>query len=234
MKVEIFSDIACPWCYIGRRRFDSALDQFEHRDNVEVVWRSFQLDPNAPRQYDGSVYDLLARKYGMSYEQSEAMHDKITALAAQEGLDYHFELAHPVNSFDAHRLIHLAAHYHLQGEMKERLQRAYFTEGALMTDIDTLVRLAVEIGLDADETREILQSDAYAVDVRADVRRARALGINGVPFFLFNEKYAVSGAQPVELFLTALDRTWEAFPEVVQLAGADQEAGLCDDESCTI
>src|SRR5258708_12991676 len=160
----------------------------------------------------------------MSREESEAMHEKVTALAAQEGLDYHFELAHPVNSFDAHRLIHLAAHHDLQGEMKERLQRAYFTEGALMTDPDTLVRLAVEVGLDADETRSMLASDAYADDVRADIRRARALGINGVPFFLFNEKYAVSGAQPLELFLTALDRTWQEFPQAVQLAVPDYAA----------
>ena len=206
MKVEIWSDIACPWCYIGRRRFEKALGQFEHKDQVEVVWRSFQLDPDAPREYDGSLNDMLAEKKGISRQQAEALHQQLTALAAQEGLEYHFERARVGNSFDAHRQMKQAA-YH---------------------------ELAVEVGLDADETRRMLETHAYAADVRLDVQRARALGINGVPFFLFDEKYAISGAQPVELFLTALDRTWKDSPKIVEVVSADQDSRICDDESCPV
>lgn len=208
MKVEIWSDIACPWCYIGRRRFEKALKQFEHRDQVETTWRSFQLDPTAPREYKGTINDMLVEKKGIDHHQTEALHVHVTELAAQEGLDYRFDRVRPGNSFDAHRLLHLAARQGLQSELKERLQKAYFTDGLSYSDPDTLVQLAVEEGLDADETRTMLATDAYAANVRADVRRAQMLGINGVPFFLFDEKYAVSGAQPVELFLTALERTW--------------------------
>jgi predicted DsbA family dithiol-disulfide isomerase len=208
MKVEIWSDIACPWCYIGRRRFEKALSQFEYGDQVEVIWRSYQLDPNAPRDYAGTVNDLLAQRYGMSREKAESMNAQVSELAAQEGLEYHLGHAHPVNSWDAHCLIHLAASHDLQGEMKERLQRAYFTEGLVVSDPNTLVRLAVEIGLEAGETRQALETKAYADAVRADEQRAQRLGIRGVPFFLINGKYAVSGAQPAELFLTALERAW--------------------------
>jgi predicted DsbA family dithiol-disulfide isomerase len=209
MKVEIWSDIACPWCYIGRRRFEKALGSFEHRDQVEVFWCSFQLDPEAPRDYAGSVNDMLAQRYGMSQEQAESAHARVTALAAQEGLDFHMERAHPVNSLDAHRLIHLAAQHHLQGEMKERLQKAYFTDGLIVSDLDTLVQLAVDVGLDASETRQMLESNAYTAEVEADVVRAEALGCSGVPFFVFENKYAISGAQPAALFLTTLKKTWD-------------------------
>lgn len=208
MKVEIWSDIACPWCYIGRRRFEKALNQFEHRAQVEVIWRSFQLDPVAPREYKGTINDMLVEKKGIDRRQAEALHAHVTALAAQEGLDYRFDRVRPGNSFDAHRLLHLAAHHDRQSEMKERLQKAYFTDGLAYSDPETLAQLAVEVGLDADETHKMLETDAYAADVHADVRRAQMLGINGVPFFLFEEKYAVSGAQPVELFLIALERAW--------------------------
>ncbi len=208
MKVEIWSDIACPWCYIGRRRFETALRQFQHRDQVEVIWRSFQLDPNAPHEYSGSSNEMLMERYGMSQQQAEAAHARVTALAAQEGLEYRFDIARPVNSLDAHRLLHLAARHHLQGEMKERLQRAYFTEGALVSDHETLVRLAGEVGLDAGETRKMLESDAFAAEVEAEAHRAHQLGSRGVPFFVFDGKYAVSGAQPAELFLGVLEKAW--------------------------
>jgi len=208
MKVEIWSDIACPWCYIGRRRFEKALNQFEQRDQVDVIWRSYELDPDAPRDYAGNVNDLLVQRYGMSREQAESTHARVTALAALEGLDYHLERAHPVNSFDAHRLIHLAAGHNLQGEMKERLQKAYFSDGLIVSDRDVLVGLAVDVGLDADEVRQMLNGEAFAAEVQADEERARALGCNGVPFFVLDGKYAVSGAQPVELFSSGLERAW--------------------------
>ncbi len=208
MKVEIWSDIACPWCYIGRRRFETALAQLEHRAEVEVIWRSFQLDPNAPVDYTGTVNDMLSQRYGISQTQAEAMNARVTALAAEEGLDFHMERTHPVNSLNAHRLLHLAAAHHVQGEMKERLQRAYFTEGLFISDHETLVRLAGEVGLDPEEARRMLAGDAYADAVRADIRRAQAMGCNGVPFFVFDQKYGVSGAQPAATFVMALERTW--------------------------
>ena len=234
MKVEIWSDIACPWCYIGRRRFETALEQFEHRDQVEIVWRSFQLDPDASPTPRGSSFDLLVEKHGMSRQQSVEMHERITALAAEEGLDYRFEDTRPVNSFDAHRLLHLAADRGLQGEMKERIQRAYFTEGQVVSDHETLARLASEVGLDADDVRHMLASDAYADAVHADIRRARVIGVTGVPFFVFAEKYAVSGAQPAELFTTALDRAWADAHPVVEMIGAKDDASACTDDSCAV
>ncbi|QPC81866.1 DsbA family oxidoreductase [Phototrophicus methaneseepsis] len=234
MKVEIWSDIACPWCYIGRRRFESALDQFEHDNEVEVVWRSFQLDPSAPQEPSDSLNDMLMKKMGVDRSRVEAMQAHVTQLAAQEGLEYHLDDAKLVNSMDAHRLIHLAAHHGLQGDMKERLQRAYFTEGLVVSDEETLVQLAVEVGLDAAEVREMLAGDAYAADVRADIRRAQMIGVNGVPFFVFDERYAISGAQPSDLFLETLERTWTDAHPIVSVIGADDDAGVCTDESCAI
>jgi predicted DsbA family dithiol-disulfide isomerase len=208
MKVEIWSDIVCPWCYIGRRRFEKALNQFEHRDQVEVIWRSYQLDPDAPHDYPGSVDDMLMQRYGMSREQAHSANDRVIRLAAAEGLEYHLDRAHPVNSFDAHRLIHLANSHNLQGEMKERLQKAYFTEGAVISDHETLVRLAEEVGLDANETRIMLESDSFVTAVQEEIEKARELGIDGVPFFFFDEITSIYGAQPVEVFTATLENTW--------------------------
>lgn len=209
LTIEIWSDIVCPWCYIGRRRFETALNQFPHRDQVEIIWRSFQLDPSAPRDYPGTAHDFLMQRYGLSRQQAEARHAQVTALAAQEGLDYHFDRACPVNSFDAHRLLQLAARHGRQSEMKERLQKAYFTDGLLISDHETLVQLAVEVGLDAAEVRQMLAGDAYTGDVQADIRRAAMFGIRGVPFFVLNEQYGVSGAQETAVFLDALEQAWD-------------------------
>ncbi|MBX3065947.1 MAG: DsbA family oxidoreductase [Anaerolineae bacterium] len=238
MKVEIWSDIACPWCYIGRRRFEAALRQFEHRDQVTVTWRSFELDPNAAREYPGSINDMLVERKGWQRSRVEAMHDHITELAAAEGLEYNFDRMRVGNSFDAHRLIHLAAHHGLQSEMKERIQRAYFTEGQSFGNVDALVQLASDVGLDAAEARRVLEGNDYAAEVRGDERRAQMLGITGVPFFVFDEKFAVSGAQPSELFEEALARTWADSHPLVALVdesvNAYQDAGVCTDESCAI
>jgi predicted DsbA family dithiol-disulfide isomerase len=154
MKVEIWSDVACPWCYIGKRRFESALAQFEHRDQIEVTWRSYQLDPDAPRTSEKTVNEILAEKHGMSMAQAVALNNQVSGIATQEGLSYHLEQAQYGNTFDAHRLIHLAATHHLQDEMEKRLFHAFFTEGAALGDTETLVKLAVDIGIDADESQE--------------------------------------------------------------------------------
>jgi predicted DsbA family dithiol-disulfide isomerase len=208
MKVEIWSDVVCPWCYIGKRRFETALAAFPQREQVQVIWRSYQLDPAAPRGSGESVSEMLARKYRISLARAAALHERVTAIAAQEGLTYHLERARYSNTFDAHRLIHLAADQGLQRAAVERLFRAYFTEGRAIDDHETLLQLAVEVGLEADAVRAMLQSDAYADAVRSDEQRAEALGITGVPFFLFEENYGISGAQPVEILREALERAW--------------------------
>ena len=209
MKIEIWSDIACPWCYVGKRRFERALQQFEHADDVEVVWRSFELDPHAPRTHAESQDELLAKKYGMPVEKARAMNERMTAEARKEGLDFHLDRVKVGNTFDAHRLVHLAAESGRAEVMKERLMRAYFTDGEAVGDPDTLMRLGAEVRLDEDRVREVLNSDAYASDVRADEERARSFGISGVPFFAMDERYGVSGAQPAEVLLGALRQAYE-------------------------
>jgi len=205
LTVEIWSDVVCPWCYIGKRRFEAAAEQFD--GEVEVVWRSFELDPGAPAVREHTATEHLAAKYGMSVEQAEASHAQMTELAAQEGLEYHFERARGGNSFDAHRLIHLAAAHGKQGEAQERVMRGYFTDGLPIGDREALIALGDELGLDA---RAALESDEYAGAVREDEMLAQRIGIQGVPFFVLNRRYGVSGAQPAEVLLQALEKTAES------------------------
>jgi predicted DsbA family dithiol-disulfide isomerase len=208
MDVEIWSDIACPWCYIGKRRFEAALAQFEHRDDVRVTWRSFELDPAAPAEREGERAARLAEKYGMTVEQARQMERQMTDTAAGEGLDFRFDIARSGTTFDAHRVVHLAAEHGLQDAMKERLLRAYFSEGELMSDRETLVRLAVEVGLDADEVRQMLASDRLAEEVREDERTAAAFGISAVPTFVVDRALGASGAHPPEALLRLLREGW--------------------------
>ena len=206
MKVEVWSDVVCPWCYIGKRRFERALEQFERRDEVEVEWRSFQLNPDQPR---GAVDDHdahLAAKLGATLEQVRQMNARLVALAAAEGLDYHFETYKVVNTIDAHRILHLAKAHGLGNEAHERLLRAQLVEGQLLEDPATLARLAGEIGVDEAEAAQALASGAYEADVEADVAEARALGIDAVPFFVFDRRYGIPGAQPADVFLSALQQ----------------------------
>jgi predicted DsbA family dithiol-disulfide isomerase len=204
LTVEIWSDVVCPWCYIGKRRFEAALAEFPHP--VETVWRSFELDPGAPAVREHTATEHLAAKYGMSVEQAQASHARMTELAAAEGLEYDFDKTRGGNSFDAHRLIHLAAAHGKQDEAKERLMRAYFTEGVAIGDREALVALAADIGLDGDEARAALDGDAYADAVREDERLAQRLGIQGVPFFVLDRRLGVSGAQPAEVLVQALEQ----------------------------
>ena len=210
MKVEIWSDVACPFCFIGKRSFEDALERFEHRDDVEVTWRSFQLDPSAPAGSDHGLDELLARKYGRTIEQARQMNNQVTQMAAGVGLEYHLDRARPSNTFDAHRLIHLGRAHGIADAVKERLLRAYFTEGELLSDHETLVRLGAEVGLDADEAREALASDRFAAAVREELVEAHDLGLQGVPAFVFDRRSQVTGAQPADLFLQALQRAWAA------------------------
>ncbi len=208
MEVEIWSDVVCPWCYIGKRRFETALARFEHRDGVTVTWRSFELDPRAPRDPRGTAAERLAAKYGMSLEQAQSSHARMTELAAGDGLEYHLDRARGGNTFDAHRAIHLAGAHGLQAEAQERVMRGYFTDGEPIADPEALVRLVADVGVDADEARAALAGDDYAGDVRADEALAHRIGIQGVPFFVLGRRYGVSGAQPAELLLEALERAW--------------------------
>lgn len=227
MKVEIWSDIACPWCYIGRRRFETALANFPHRDQVEIVWRSFQLDPTAPKDQPERTQDMLKKRYNLPDAKVKEMQDNVTHLAELEGLEYHLDKTYSINSMDAHRVLHLAKEKGVQGEMKERIQRAYFTEGLLLSDADVLVKLAEEVGLDGAEVRAMLATNEHVSDVQDDIRRAQMIGVQGVPFFLVDERYAVSGAQPAELFGEALDRAWkDAHP--VMILSTDESGETCE------
>jgi len=206
--VEIWADVVCPWCYLGKRRFERALAGFEHRDQVEVTFRSFELDPNAPREPRPKAA-LIAAKYGISEAEFAANEDRLTELAAAEGLEYHLDGGVIGNTFDAHRVLHLARERGLQEAVAERFFRAYFTEQRSVFDQASLVELAVEAGLDGDEVRRVLADDTYAGEVRADIDEARALGANGVPFFVFDRRYGVSGAQSTETFVAALDKAFQ-------------------------
>lgn len=235
MQVEIWSDVVCPWCYIGKRQFERALASFPHADEVDVVWRSFELDPGAPARRPERMTEVLASKYGMSEDQARAANARITEVAAGLGLEYHLEDSKSGNTFDAHRLIHLAAAHGKADVTKERLMRAYFTECEPIGEVDTLQRLAEEVGLDPEEVRTTLAGVAFADEVRADERRATALGISGVPFFVFDETYGVSGAQPAEALLATLEEVWaHSHPLTMVPPSSGGDAGACDDGSCAV
>jgi predicted DsbA family dithiol-disulfide isomerase len=204
VTVEIWSDIACPWCLIGKRRFERALGAFEGASTVTVVWRSFQLDPTIGRDAREPEFEHLAAKFGRPEAEVRAMTGQLTAIAAQEGLVYDFEHALVTNTFDAHRLAHLGDAHGLGAEMHGRLMEARLVEGKALNDPAVLVQLAVEVGLPADEAEQLVRGDRYGEDVRRDIADAASLGISGVPFFVFNRTFGVSGAQPVETFLDAL------------------------------
>ena len=204
MKVEVWSDVVCPWCYVGKRRLERATEQFD--GDVEVEFKSFELDPNAPRVQEGTASEHLQKKYGRTAEEVATMQSRIKQIGAGEGLDLRVDETRRGNSFDAHRLLHLAKERGLQPQLKERLMRAYFAEGEPIGEPEVLQRLAVEAGLDADEVAEVLAGDRYADAVRADERLAAQIGINGVPFFVVGERYAISGAQPAELIVQALEQ----------------------------
>jgi predicted DsbA family dithiol-disulfide isomerase len=201
MLIEIWSDVVCPWCYIGKRRLEGALRDFEHAGEVEVAWRSFQLNPDTPPGTAVPTLDYLAGRFG---PQATAMTARVADLAKAEGLDFDFGAALTVNTLDAHRLLHLAADLGVGDAAKERLLRAHFTEGADLSDHETLTKLLGEVGADASRVTEVLAGTEYADAVRADIEEARRLGISGVPFFVVDRKYGISGAQPQETFLHAL------------------------------
>lgn len=206
LRIDVWSDIACPWCFVGKRRLEAALATFPHP--TEVVFRSFELDPNAPRMREGSQVDLLATKYRLPRPQAQAMVDRMIRTGAAEGIDFRYDLIRGGNTFDAHRLLHLAKQHGTQIEMKERLMRGYFSEGVPIGDRNALVPLAVDVGLLEAEVRALLDSDRFVSEVRADEQLAAELGITGVPFFVIAGRLGVSGAQTPDVLLGALEKAW--------------------------
>ncbi len=230
LSVEVWSDVACPWCYVGKRRLERALFAFPHADRVQVRYRAFQLDPSAPALDDGSrsQAERLAQKYGTTRAQAQSMIDRLVQVAAQEGLAMNFEILRSGNTFDAHRLLQLARARGLGAELKERFLKGYFCEGARLGVHEDLLRLASEVGLEPDEVQGVLASDLYAREVRADLEQARSHGISGVPFFVIG-RYGVSGAQPAELLGEALSKAWD---EADDAAGDPREEGVSEGAVC--
>jgi predicted DsbA family dithiol-disulfide isomerase len=204
MKIEVWSDFVCPFCYIGKRRLEMALNDFEHKEEVEVVFKSFELDPQSKKKFDESIHEIIAKKYGMPVEQAKGMNNQIVAQAKEIGLNYNFDDMKPTNTFDAHRLAHYAKTEGKMNELSERILKAYFVESKDISDYEVLTKLAEEVGLNRAEALESLETGKYVAEVRKDEEEASKLNITGVPYFVFNGKYAVSGAQPIEVFLRTL------------------------------
>ena len=233
MEIEIWSDVVCPWCYVGKRNFETALAQFEHREDVTVRWRSFELDRSAPTERTGSYTTHLARKYGMSEAQAQASIDTMTQTGARAGVVLDFDRARPGNTFDAHRLLHLAADHGLQDAMKERLFRGTFTDGEPIGDRRALARLAEDVGLPPAEVTATLEGDAYATDVRADEDLAIEFGISAVPFFVIDRKFGIPGAQPPDVIVQVLDRAWNKLQPAAATAGGGEAPG-CEGDACAL
>jgi predicted DsbA family dithiol-disulfide isomerase len=209
MQIDIWSDVVCPFCYIGKRKFEAALEQFLHSDEVSVTWHSFQLRPDAAPKPGQSVHESLAEAKGISVEQAKQMGEHVAGIAREVGLTFDFDKAVPANTLNAHRLTHLTAKYNRQNEVEEELFKAYFTDGRNINDLSVLAQIGAEAGLEKTEVEKALAGDEYLYEVSQDLQEARNLGISGVPFFVINRKYAVSGAQPSEVFLQALNEVWQ-------------------------
>jgi predicted DsbA family dithiol-disulfide isomerase len=234
MRIEIWSDVVCPWCYIGKRRLEQALETFPHADDVEIVWRSFQLDPSAPQEPIETVAEALGRKYGGGPEAGRQMVDRVEGVAAELGMTWRHHESLRVRTVDAHRVLHLALETggpELQGRLKEALLSAYFIDTANVADADTLLRIATSVGLDEVRVKEVLAGDEYADAVEADIREAVSMGASGVPFYVVDRKYGVAGAQPSEVFTQVLERAWsESHPTLDVVGGAD----ACGPDGCAI
>ena len=230
MQVEVWSDVVCPWCYIGKRKLETALSRFPHADQVEVIWRSFQLDPGIPEGHTEATLPALAAKYGRSVAEMAQLQQRVEEAAAGEGLEYHLADGVSGNTLLAHQLVHLAAERGLGGAMEERLMRAYFTEQRSVFDVDSLVGLGSEAGLDAEEARAALTDRRYLGAVQEDIDTARALGATGVPFFVVDRTYGAAGAQPAEVLLQLLERAWSDSHPLLTVPAADG----CEDGGCAV
>jgi predicted DsbA family dithiol-disulfide isomerase len=208
MKVEIWSDVMCPFCYIGKRKFETALAQFSDKDDVQLIWKSFQLSPDMKTDPSINIHEFLAKHKGFSLQEAKDVNDHVTELAQQAGLVFNFDRSVVANSFNAHRFAHFAKQHGKQNEAEENLFNAYFTEGKNIDDYPTLIQLGADIGLNTIDLKAALENGSYAEDVKADIYEAQKVGVRGVPFFVFDRKYAVSGAQNVQTFLQTLERSF--------------------------
>ena len=233
LKVQIWSDIMCPFCYIGKRRIEEALTLFEHKDAVEIEWKSFQLDPSFIASADDNMVEHLAEKYRKDNDWAQEMLDNMTQNAKNSGLDFHFEKAIMANSFNAHRLLQLAKKNHLSDKLEELLFKAYLTDGKDVNNLITLSELGLEAGLEADAIEQVLHSDMYSKEVKQDIEEANAIGVQGVPFFVLDNKYAISGAQAASTFLQNLEKVWEEgnFETKITLMNTTAE-NSCDINGC--
>lgn len=234
MKVQIWSDIACPFCYIGKKQLETALEQFPEKEQVEIEFKSFELDPNAPTQVDYDVHDMLVKKYGMSRSQAMAMNEQVKQAGKEKGIDFQFDPLVLTNTFDAHRLAQYAGQMGKGDFVMGELFQAYFTDGKHVGDRQTLLDIAEKAGLDVKEVQQVLGGEAFADHVRKDEQEARQLGINAVPFFLINNKYSVAGAQPADTFLRALETAWTEEAAQAEKAAANSFEAACADGVCAV
>lgn len=233
LKVQIWSDIMCPFCYIGKRRIEDALQLFEHSAAVDIEWKSFQLDPSFIASEEDSLVEHLAEKYRKDTDWAQQMLDNMTQNAKNSGLDFHFEKAVMANSLNAHRLLHLAKKHKLANELEESLFKAYLTDGKNVNDLEVLAELGLEVGLTAEEIKQVLHSNAYTNEVQHDINEAQSIGVQGVPFFVFDNKYSVSGAQDSETFVKTLEKVWQegAFDSEITRTNNNAE-NSCDSKGC--
>jgi predicted DsbA family dithiol-disulfide isomerase len=235
MKIEVWSDYVCPFCYIGKRLLEQALEDFDHQGQVEVEFKSFELDPNAVSNVDKTLNELIAKKYGTTVERAKEMNDQIIERAKTVGLDYNFDQIKQTNTLDAHRLAKLAVKQGKAKAFNERLLKAHFIESQFIGSHDTLIQLAEEVGLNLEEVKQVLSSHMYEEAVRADELEAQQIGVKGVPFFVFNRKYAISGAQPLSLFKETLEQVWQEENQTSQLKTIQSdESAVCTDDGCEI
>lgn len=233
LKIQIWSDIMCPFCYIGKRRIEEALTLFEHKNAVEIEWKSFELDSGFIPSDDDNLIAHLAEKYRKDTDWAQTMVDNMTQNAKTAGLDFHFEKSILANSHNAHRMLHLAKKHQLANELKELLLKAYLTDGKDLNNVNTLIELGSNVGLDAEAISQVLHSDAYDSDVKEDIAMAQRIGVQGVPFFVFDNKYAVSGAQPATVFLETLEKVWKEghYDSAITLVDTSKE-NSCDIDGC--
>lgn len=233
MQVEVWSDIACPFCYIGKRRIEAGLEQFAHKDQIQIVYKSFQLNENARKDITYDAYDALSTRSGMSREEAKAIHERLAKQAEADGLDLRFDTLQLTNTLDAHRLLHFAAQHGKNNEVAELLFKAYFTECKHVGSHETLIAIAAEVGLDPKATAKMLVSNQFTDKVRADHLEGDHLGVSGVPFYIIDRKYAISGAQPANVFLEALEKTWEESQPLIVLNPTSVEVGpVCENGVC--
>lgn len=238
MKIEIWSDVACPFCYIGKRHLEEAKNSLPFKEEINIIWKSYQLDPMYHNTKKETIYEHLVQSKGMSVDQVKQMTDQVVDMASNAGLQFNFDSTIPANTFDAHRLIHLAAHHNLQDQAKEALLKAYFIDGKDVADKSVLQKIAEEIGLDQTEIVETLDSDKFSDDVKHDIKESKDIGVQGVPFFVLDGKYAISGAQPVTAFKDAISQAyneWKSAQPVSKLTSLNvTDKAICDDDGCEI